>query len=121
MRNRLALLVTLALVGGGVIAGSAFAALPAKGQIVTVILTDYKIKFVTSAPIKHGVPIVFKTVNKGNAPHNVDFQGVKASKVITGGQTASVTITFKKAGKYPYVCAVPRHAELGMGGTLTVR
>ena len=31
-----------------------------------------------------------------------------------------MTVTFKKAGKYPYLCDVPRHAELGMAGTIVV-
>ncbi len=59
-------------------------------------------------------------VNKGAALHNFDIQGVKASKVIPPGKTTSFTVTFKKAGKYQYICDVPRHAELGMAGTLKV-
>ena len=35
-------------------------------------------------------------------------------------QSATLKVTFAKAGKYPYSCTVPGHAALGMKGTLTV-
>jgi uncharacterized cupredoxin-like copper-binding protein len=30
-------------------------------------------------------------------------------------------VSFKKKGKYPYLCTVPGHAEAGMKGVFTVR
>ena len=40
---------------------------------------------------------------------------------IKPGKTAKLTVTFKKAGKYPYLCTVLGHASAGMEGTFTVR
>jgi uncharacterized cupredoxin-like copper-binding protein len=37
------------------------------------------------------------------------------------GTTAKLVVTFKKKGKYPYLCTVPGHAAAGMKGTFTVR
>jgi uncharacterized cupredoxin-like copper-binding protein len=91
-----------------------------KAVVVTVTMTNYHFKFSKTTGYKHGVAYTFKEVNKGSAVHNLDFQGVKAGKIIPSGKTASFTVTFKKAGKYQYLCDVPRHAELGMAGTLKV-
>ncbi len=91
-----------------------------KAVLVTVTMTNYHFKFSKTTGYKHGVAYTFKTINKGTAPHNLDFQGVKAGRIIAPGKTLSFTVTFKKAGKYQYLCDVPRHAELGMAGLLKV-
>jgi uncharacterized cupredoxin-like copper-binding protein len=91
-----------------------------KAIVVTVTMTNYHFKFSKTTGYKHGVYYTFKEVNKGTAVHNLDFQGVKAGKIIAGGKTSSFTVKFKKAGRYQYLCDVPRHAELGMAGTLKV-
>src|SRR5258707_9490867 len=88
--------------------------------VVTVTMTNYHYKFSKTTGYKHGVYYTFKTVNKGSAPHNLDFQGVKAGTIIAPGKTKSFTVKFKKAGRYQYLCDVPRHAELGMAGILKV-
>ena len=88
---------------------------------VTVTMVDFHFKLSFAGPYKHGVKYVFKTVNKGNALHNFDIQKVKAGKVIPAGKSYTFSVVFKKAGKYQYICDVPRHAELGMSGRLTVK
>ena len=37
------------------------------------------------------------------------------------GLGAGADVTFKKKGKYPYLCTVPGHAAAGMKGVFTVR
>ena len=109
-----------------VVAGSLYAAVASasthttKAVLVTVTMTDYHFKLSKTTGYKKGVAYTFKAVNKGNALHNFDLQRVKATKVITHGKVSSITVTFKKAGKYPFICDVPRHAELGMAGSLRV-
>jgi uncharacterized cupredoxin-like copper-binding protein len=109
-----------------VVAASLYAAVASaqshssKAIVVTVTMTNYHFKFSKTKGFKHGVYYTFKEVNKGTAVHNLDFQGVKAGKIIAAGKTASFTVKFKRAGKYQYLCDVPRHAELGMAGTLRV-
>ena len=88
---------------------------------VTVTMLDYRFKRSFVGPYKRGVKYVFKTVNKGNAQHNFDIQKVKAGKVIPHGKTYTFSVIFKKAGKFQFICDVPRHAELGMAGRLTVK
>ena len=88
---------------------------------VTVTMVDFHFKLSFAGPYKKGVKYVFKTVNKGNAVHNFDLQKVKAGKVIPPGKSYTFSVVFKKAGKVPYICDVPRHAELGMSGSLRVK
>lgn len=88
---------------------------------VTVTMLDFKFKRSFVGPYKRGVKYVFKTVNKGNAVHNFDIQKVKAGKVIPSGKTYTFSVIFKKAGSFQFICDVPRHAELGMAGRLTVK
>jgi len=110
---------TVAAATSNAVAKSSSSAVVTKN--VTVTMTDFKFKLSFAGPYKRGVKYVFKTVNKGNAVHNFDIQKVKATKVIPRGKTSSMTVIFKKAGKMQFICDVPRHAELGMAGRLTVK
>jgi uncharacterized cupredoxin-like copper-binding protein len=64
------------------------------------------------------VTFVFKNV--GHVAHDFKINGKKAP-VIGPGKTARLIVTFKKNGKYTYLCTVDSHASLGMKGTFTVR
>jgi uncharacterized cupredoxin-like copper-binding protein len=120
-RKRIGLLLAVALAGVGLHAATASAATQAtKPTVVTVIMTDYHFRLV-GKPVKAGVPVVFKTVNKGHAVHNFDLQKVKAGKIVGPGRSTSFKVVVKKKGRYQFICDVPRHAELGMAGTLVVR
>lgn len=125
MKKRIALLAALAIVGSSIFAGVGSAAThkshvaKKKVTVVKVIATDFHFKLSTTK-FKKGVPYKFVLLNKGPAFHNFDIQGLKATKIISAGKTASFLITFKKAKKYEYVCDVPRHIELGMVGYITV-
>src|SRR3954454_1565541 len=122
MKLSIGILVAAAVIAAGVFATIGSAS-PQATKIVTltVTMTDFHFKLAPVTKFKHGVKYNFKVVNKGAALHNFDIQKVKASKVIARGKTTLITVTFKKAGKYQYICDVPRHAELGMAGFLTVK
>ena len=68
--------------------------------------------------VKHG-PVTFAVTGAGALPHDFKING-KTTKLLSGGQTQNLTVTFAKAGKYPYLCTVTGHAAAGMKGTLTV-
>ena len=44
----------------------------------------------------------------------------KRTTALGKGQSATLTVTLAKAGKYEYLCTVPGHAAGGMKGLLTV-
>ena len=37
------------------------------------------------------------------------------------GKSARLTVTFRKKGRFPYLCTVPGHAAAGMKGVFVVR
>jgi plastocyanin len=128
MKKRIALLAALAVLVAGVVAGigsaattSTKSATATKANVITVISTDFKFKFTGITKLKHGVTYTLKFTNKGAALHNIDITGVGHTKVLAKGKSQTIKIKFKKAGKYSYLCDVPRHAELGMAGRLTVK
>ena len=124
MKKQIGVVLAIAVVACGIYAAVAAASSSSQKVVtknVTVTMVDFHFKLSFAGPYKHGVKYVFKTVNKGNALHNFDIQKVKAGKVIPPGKTSTFFVIFKKAGKYPYLCDVPRHAELGMSGTLRVK
>jgi uncharacterized cupredoxin-like copper-binding protein len=64
------------------------------------------------------VTFVFKNI--GHVSHDFKING-KKTPLIQPGQTAKILVTFKKKGKYPYLCTVLGHAAAGMKGVFTVR
>ena len=64
------------------------------------------------------VTFVFRNV--GHVKHDFKINR-KVTPLIRPGKTARLVVTFKKKGKYPYLCTVPGHAAAGMKGTFTVR
>jgi uncharacterized cupredoxin-like copper-binding protein len=64
------------------------------------------------------VTFVFKNI--GHVLHDFKING-KKTPLTRPGKTAKLVVTFKKKGKYRYLCTVPGHAAAGMRGVFTVR
>jgi len=64
--------------------------------------------------------VTFKVANRGKVAHDFKILG-KKTKRLTAGKTSTLRATFRKAGKYAFLCTLPGHAAAGMKGTLTVR
>jgi uncharacterized cupredoxin-like copper-binding protein len=109
--------VSTALVAASGVGAANNMATPVK---VTVTMTDFKYKF-SKASVPKNTPIVFTVINRGPSPHDLSFTGLKKTPVKPSGTRVKLNITFKKAGKFRYICTVPRHASFGMVGNLTVK
>lgn len=96
---------------------------PAKQTATTVAVTAGKpseFKFTLSKKtVRKGV-VVFKVVNKGMISHDFKIAG-KKTKSLAKGKSQTLRVTFKKAGKYKYLCTLPGHATAGMKGVLVVK
>jgi uncharacterized cupredoxin-like copper-binding protein len=68
--------------------------------------------------VPHGT-VTFKVKNAGALSHDFSIGG-KTTPLLKTGASATLTVTFAKAGSYPYECTVPGHAAGGMKGTLKV-
>jgi uncharacterized cupredoxin-like copper-binding protein len=64
--------------------------------------------------------VTFVFNNIGHVSHDFKINGKKTPR-IQPGKTAKILVTFKKKGKYPYLCTVLGHAAAGMKGVFTVR
>jgi uncharacterized cupredoxin-like copper-binding protein len=106
------------LVGIGTTVGASTAGTKATVQKVTVLMYDFRFKLSKStvAPGK----VTFTVINRGHSIHNFDLVGVHSSPFLAPGAQKTLTVTMKK-GSVHYLCTVPRHAELGMVGDLTVK
>jgi uncharacterized cupredoxin-like copper-binding protein len=103
-----------------------------RATVVTVTAgkpTEFRFKLSTTA-IKSRT-VTFKVANTGSLPH--DFKVCasptggtantctgKATKLVTPGSSATLTVTFAKSGTYEYLCTVSGHAAAGMKGNLRV-
>jgi uncharacterized cupredoxin-like copper-binding protein len=90
----------------------------AKGTTVQVKGGEFFFRLSTKSAKKPGkVTFVFKNI--GHVLHDFKING-KQTPLIQPGKTAKLVVTFKKKGKYPYLCTVPGHAEAGMKGVFEV-
>jgi uncharacterized cupredoxin-like copper-binding protein len=89
----------------------------AKQATITVTATEFKFKLSKTSAPKGSV--TFKVVNKGKIPHDFKING-KKTPLLAAGKSATLTVKFAKAGKFPYLCTVPGHAASGMKGSFTV-
>jgi uncharacterized cupredoxin-like copper-binding protein len=64
--------------------------------------------------------VTFVFNNIGHVEHDFRING-RTTPLIGPGKTAKIVVTFKKKGKFAYLCTVPGHAAAGMKGIFTVR
>lgn len=128
----------LALTAGslGVATGSAQASKHAAAKVTVIAVTAGKptelaFKLSKFSQIHPG-PITFKVTNAGRLLHDFKIctSAVKSvasnacvgkvTKLLKTGQSATLTVTITKDGKYEYLCTFPGHAAAGMKGLLGV-
>jgi uncharacterized cupredoxin-like copper-binding protein len=90
----------------------------AASTTVTVKATEFKYTL-SKSTVSRGT-VTFKIKNAGHLQHDFKING-KKSKMLSPGASATLTVSFPKAGKFSYVCTVSGHAQAGMKGTLTVK
>lgn len=71
----------------------------------------------TSAPAGK---VIFKVKNGGHLSHDFKIAGKKTA-LLSGGKSATLTVTLKKGKSYPYLCTVPGHAAAGMKGVFKAK
>ena len=92
-----------------------------KATVVKVIAgKPSELKFTLSKKSSAKGVVSFKVTNKGALEHDFKISG-KVTKKLKPGTTATLRITFKKGGKFKYLCTLPGHAAAGMKGTFVVK
>jgi uncharacterized cupredoxin-like copper-binding protein len=87
---------------------------------VTIKVTATEFKFVLSKrSVPKGTTVIFKVTNKGKIEH--DFKiGLKKTRVLKPGQSATLKVVFKKKGRFAFLCTIKGHAAIGMKGKFAV-
>ena len=85
---------------------------------VTVNMTEFK--FALSKRTAARGAVTFRVVNKGTISHDFKIAG-KKTRILRAGGSAPLVVTFRRAGRYPYLCTLPSHAAAGMKGVFVVR
>jgi uncharacterized cupredoxin-like copper-binding protein len=88
-------------------------------QKVAVGMREFKFA-VTPKTVKKNVPVAFALTNSGTTGHDFKIGG-KKSLLVSAGKKGTLKVTFKKAGRYSYLCTLPGHAAAGMKGVLVVK
>ena len=91
----------------------------ANTTVVQVKGGEFFFKLSTRSIARPGT-VTFTFKNVGHVAHDFEIDGKKTA-LIQPGQTARLVVTFKKTGKYPYLCTVLGHAAAGMRGLFAVR
>jgi plastocyanin len=90
-------------------------------KTITIDETEYKLTPSAVSLEKPGT-YEFKAVNKGSTAHALEVEGSdeKETEDIEPGKSATVEVSFDKAGKYEMYCPVDGHRQQGMEGEITV-
>jgi uncharacterized cupredoxin-like copper-binding protein len=112
-------LVTTLAVAIAILAIAPFGSAYANTTIVRVKGGEFFFKLSTRSIARPGT-VAFTFKNVGHVVHDFKIDG-KKTPLIQPGQTARLVVTFKKTGKYPYLCTVLGHAAAGMRGLFAVR
>jgi plastocyanin len=96
-----------------------------KAKRVTVEALDFEFD-PSTIKVKPGQKVVVTLDNKGDAPHNIEFElpdgEVELENVVQGGESAELTFTAPdEEGTYTFYCPVGNHLDRGMEGDLVVQ
>ena len=119
--SRIVFVVALGAVLTLAVAVSAFGARSSGSatQKVTVGMSEFKFA-VAPKTVKKNVLVTFALTNKGTIGHDFKIGG-KKSPVLAAGKKGTLKVTFKKAGRFTYICTLPSHAPAGMKGVIVVK
>jgi uncharacterized cupredoxin-like copper-binding protein len=119
MRKRSVAAVAIA-VGASLTLASLAVAVPRATTVTVTAGKPSELRFTLSKRTVPKAPVTFAVTNRGKLRHDFKIAG-KKTPLLSGGKKATLSVTFKKAGRYPYLCTVPGHAAAGMKGTLVVK
>ena len=112
--------------GGGAAAKTTSSSSSSSGGQTLKLQADKSgaLKFTTDKLSAKAGKVTIAMTNPSGIPHSIAVEGNGVDKdspqsSVTGGQTASVTVTLKP-GTYTFYCPVDGHKQAGMKGTLTV-
>jgi hypothetical protein len=88
-------------------------------RATTIRVSTHNARFVFSAKTaKRGV-VIFKVTNPSPIVHNFSING-RTTRLLHTGQSATLRVTFRRKGRYPYKDTFDHHAQFGEKGIFTI-
>jgi plastocyanin len=119
LRSGLLALVGLAIVLAVVVPAGAQQATRATTVVTVTAGKPSEFLFALSTTKEPVGTVSFMVTYGGTVPHDFQISGQK-TKLLSPGQSQTLTVSFSKAGSFAYICTVPGHAAAGMNGVLKV-
>ena len=63
--------------------------------------------------------MIFKVTNPASERHDFSIKG-RTTRLLTTGQSATLRVTFRRKGRYPYKDTFDHHAQFGCHGVFTI-
>jgi len=84
-------------------------------------ITMKEMAFVQSEiTVKAGQPVTLRLVNRDGYAHAFDIDEFDIHTSLAANETAELSLTPEKPGRYPFYCSSPGHEMAGMVGTFIV-
>jgi uncharacterized cupredoxin-like copper-binding protein len=89
-------------------------------RTTTIRVSTHNSRYVLSSRTAPQGVVIFKVHNPASQPHDFSIRG-RTTALLTTGQSATLQVTFRRKGRYPYKDTLDHHASFGCRGVLTIK
>jgi uncharacterized cupredoxin-like copper-binding protein len=88
-------------------------------KTTTIRVSTHNSRYVLSAKTAPPGVVIFKVSNPASQPHDFYIKG-RTTPLLRTGQSATLRVTFRRKGRYPYKDTFDHHAQFGCRGVFTI-
>jgi uncharacterized cupredoxin-like copper-binding protein len=88
-------------------------------RATTIRVSTHNSRYVLSAKTARRGVVIFKVTNPASQPHDFHIKG-RTTPLLRTGQSATLRVTFRRKGRYPYKDTFDHHAQFGCRGVFTI-
>ena len=125
LRTPIRTVIVAVFVAGAVALGAAAQA-PASAHAThraarptTIRVSTHNSRYVLSRKTARRGVVIFKVTNPASERHDFSIKG-RTTPLLTTGQSATLRVTFRRKGRYPYKDTFDHHAQFGCRGVFTI-
>ena len=85
----------------------------------TIRVSTHNSRYVLSRKTARRGVVIFKVTNPASERHDFSIKG-RTTRLLTTGQSATLRVTFRRKGRYPYKDTFDHHTQFGCRGVFTV-
>jgi hypothetical protein len=89
-------------------------------RVTTIKVSTHNSRYVLSAKTAPRGIVIFKVTNPASELHDLSIKG-RTTRLLTTGQSATLRVTFRRKGRYPYKDTFDHHAQFGCRGVFTIK